>query len=199
MQDGCDVSSFARRAEILRAFDWPNEYRQLEKCQHGCSTGNMTLVNGWIGPGRMLRRESGRPYGFACDVEIGSVHLTVVNLHLAPLGRRNPLAFAVAERQHLGEMSDRTCRFRGHDGPVVAAGDFNSFWPAPGCWFMRRHWNDCRASGRGRQRSTRPTFGLPFVIDHVFVRGNVRPVEYRVIEGGGLDHRPVIVGLDFDS
>ena len=198
-RDDCANGAYVRRSDVLEAFDRTHEYKRLDRFYHGCSMGNMTLVRGRIGPGRQLCADGGKPYGVATDVELDSSRLTVANIHLAPLLRPNLLAFAVAERKHYGEVSDLNRRFADHDGAVVAAGDFNSFWPAPGCRLMRRHWIDCRTARNGRQPPTRPTFGLPFVIDHVFVRGKVRPVEYRVIEGGGSDHRAVVVGLEFEA
>ncbi|MEE8170428.1 MAG: endonuclease/exonuclease/phosphatase family protein, partial [Phycisphaerae bacterium] len=79
--------------------------------------------------------------------------------------------------------------------PVVALGDFNSFRPAPAYRIAARGMRDCRPFAKTPQPATRPTYGLPVVIDHIFVSPSIRVLDYRVIRAPGSDHYPVLATL----
>lgn len=193
-QDGHSQRDFVRVSEILDLLDWPHDLRMLWS-RPPRQIGNLTLVRGRIEPGPVLKIPLTQAYGFTSRVEVGGARLTVANLHLSPLGGPPPLAFAATEILRLREVRHLNKCFGDRHSPAVAVGDFNSFWPAPACWVMRRSWKDCRNEVGGVHLATRPTYGLPFVIDHVFMRGGVRAVDYEVLPGGGSDHRAVIATL----
>lgn len=186
--------SAVRPRQILADFPWPHDCAMLWH-RRPRRIGNMTLVRGRIGPGRVLHTPLSAPYGMVNQVEVHGTRLTIANVHMTDMFGPPPVAFVVSETHRLREALDLGRRFRCHHRPVVALGDFNTFWPAPGCWVMRRDWTDCRSAVGGRHPPTRPTYGLPFVIDHVFVRGDVRVLRYRVLPAGGSDHRAVIADL----
>jgi endonuclease/exonuclease/phosphatase family metal-dependent hydrolase len=185
-----------RLSRIIDHLDRPHDlgmlwHRSPQRC------GNLTLVprDGHISPGKLLAVAEGTPYGWTNDVEVGGVRLTIANVHFTEmLGPPLP-TFAVSEVYRLREALDLTRRFGHHRGPVLALGDFNTFWPAPACWVLHRHWTDCRSAAGGRHLATRPTYGLPFVIDHIFLRGGLSVTGYQVLPGGGSDHRAVIATL----
>jgi len=193
-QDGHSQRDFVRASEILDLLDWPHDLRMLWS-RPPRQIGNLTLVRGGIEPGPILRIPLTQAYGFTSRVEVDGARLTVANLHLSPLGGPPPLAFPATEILRLREVRHLTQSLGECRDPTVAVGDFNSFWPAPACWVMRRSWKDCRNEVGGNHLATRPTYGLPFVIDHVFMRGGVRAVGYEVLAGGGSDHRAVIATL----
>lgn len=193
-QEGHCQRDFVRAAKVLDLLGWPHDLRMLWS-RPPRQIGNLTLVRGRIEPGPVLRIPLTQAYGFTSRIEVGGARLTVANLHLSPLGGPPPLAFPVTEILRLREVLDLTKRLGDDRDPMVAVGDFNTFWPAPACWVMRRSWNDCRSEVGGDHLPTRPTYGLPFVIDHVFMRGGITAVDYEVLPGGGSDHRAVIATL----
>jgi endonuclease/exonuclease/phosphatase family metal-dependent hydrolase len=159
--------------------------------------GNMTLVrSGRIIGERILHERLSEPYGCATGIVLRGARLTVANIHMTHMLGPAPLAFPISEMYRLREALHLTRTYRSAGAPVVALGDFNTFWPAPACWAMRRHWRDARRETGGRHAGTRPTYGLPFVIDHVFIRGDARVKEYRVLDGPGSDHRAIWTVLD---
>jgi endonuclease/exonuclease/phosphatase family metal-dependent hydrolase len=193
-----------RLSRIIDHLDRPHDLGMLwNRSPHRC--GNLTLVprGGHLAPGRPLAVAQGTPlavaqgtpYGWANDVEVSGVRLTIANVHFTEMLGPPLATFAVSEIYRLREALDLTRRFGHHRGPVIALGDFNTFWPAPACWVMHRHWTDCRSAAGGRHLATRPTYGLPFVIDHIFLRGGISVTGYQVVPGGGSDHRAVIATL----
>ncbi len=182
-----------RLSRIIDHLDRPHDLGMLwHRSPHRC--GNLTLVprGGHIFPGKPLAVARGTPYGWVNEVEVRGVRLTIANVHLTEmLGPPLP-TFAVSEIYRLRETVDLTRRFGHHRGPVLALGDFNTFWPAPACWVMHRGWTDSRSAAGGRHLATRPTYGLPFVIDHIFLRGEISVTGYQVLPGGGSDHRAVV-------
>lgn len=193
-QDGHCQRGFVRVAEVLGLLGWPYDLRMLWS-RRPRQIGNLTLVRGRIEPGPMLKIPLTPAYGFTSRVEVSGARLTVANLHLSPLGGPPPLAFPVTEVLRLREVRHLTKSLGDVGGPTVAVGDFNTFWLAPACWAMRQSWKDCRNEVGGTHLATRPTYGLPFVIDHVFMRGGVTAVDYEVLPGGGSDHRAVIATI----
>ncbi len=185
---------YVRVSQILGLLDWPHDLRMLWS-RHPRQIGNLTLVRGRIAPGPVLKIPMSPAFGFISRVEVGGARLTVANLHLSPLGGPPPLAFPVTEVLRLREVRHLTKSLGGGPVPTVAVGDFNTFWPAPACWMMRQSWKDCRNEVGGDHLPTRPTYGLPFVIDHVFMRGGISAVGYEVLPGGGSDHRAVIATI----
>lgn len=193
-QDSHSQPDFVRLSQVLDLLNWPYDLRMLWS-RHPRQIGNLTLVRGRIEPGPVLKIPLTPAYGFTSRVEVRGVRLTVANLHLSPLGGPPPLAFPVTEILRLREVRHLTKSLCSDRGPTVAVGDFNTFWPAPACWVMRQSWKDCRSEVGGNHLATRPTYGLPFVIDHVFMRGGVSAVDYEVLPGGGSDHRAVIATI----
>ena len=193
-QHGHSRRGFVRVSQVLGLLDWPHDLRMLWS-RHPRQIGNLTLVRGRIEPASVLRIPLTQAYGFTSRVEVGGARLTVANLHLSPLGGPPPLAFPATEVFRFREVRHLTKSLADDRGPTVAVGDFNTFWPAPACWAMRRSWKDCRNEVGGTHLATRPTYGLPFVIDHVFLRGGVTAVDYEVLPGGGSDHRAVIATI----
>ncbi|MCZ6698851.1 MAG: endonuclease/exonuclease/phosphatase family protein [Planctomycetota bacterium] len=181
---------------IIDDLQLPNAYEMLWGAAPN-AIGNMTLVRGGVGPGEILKVRWTRPYGIANRVETCGVRLTVANVHLSPMKGPPPLTFLPTEIARFREARDLSRRFATIDTPAVALGDFNTFHPAPGCWVMNRGWTDCRRAAGGRHGATRPTYGLPFVIDHIFTRGHGKVLDYRVIESGASDHRAVIATVRF--
>lgn len=193
-QEGYSDAEAVSPQSIMTDFDWPNDLAML---WHPVPrrAGNMTLTQGAIRPGEVLRAWPTWGYGILNEIVVNGAKLVVANTHLSPMFGPPVASFLPTEVFRLREVLHLTRRCQGFGGPVVALGDFNSFWPAPVCWYMRRHWQDCRLEVGGAHLSTRPTYGLPFVIDHIYTRGDVSVEDYRVIDGPGSDHRPVIVQL----
>lgn len=184
-----------RPARVVKDVGLPHDLRMLWY-REPRRVGNATFVRGRVAPGPTLCIPLSKPYGMESEVEVGGTRLTVANIHLTEMLGPPLLAFPISEMYRLREAQDLTRRFARCDGPVVAMGDFNTFWPAPAAFVLHRDWRDCRAEVGGRHAATRPTYGLPFVIDHVLVRGDVKVRDYRVIGGPGSDHRAVLVELD---
>ncbi|MBN2560417.1 MAG: endonuclease/exonuclease/phosphatase family protein [Phycisphaerae bacterium] len=197
-----------RPRQILEDFDWPHDSAMLwYRSPH--RIGNMTLTRGFITPGRRLGVPFSKPYGLASEVRIHGGRLTVINIHMTDMLGPPAIAFPVSEMYRLREALDLTHRYgrtvrrdsraSRHRNPVIAMGDFNTFWPSPACWVMRRHWTDSRSGGAARTsrryKATRPTYGLPFIIDHIFVRGGISVLDYQVLDGEGSDHRAVVATL----
>jgi endonuclease/exonuclease/phosphatase (EEP) superfamily protein YafD len=152
----------------------------------------MTLVRGGrIEPGRVLHVPPSQPYGMVNRVTVGGVGLVVANVHFAEMLGPPLLSFPFSEVFRLREACHLTRTLRRARVPVIAAGDFNTFWPAPATWPLRWHWRDCRRAVGGLGRATRPTYGLPFIIDNILVRGDADILDYEVIDGPGSDHRAI--------
>lgn len=157
--------------------------------------GNMTLVRGCIGATTTLCIPGGRPYGIMNEVECGAARFNLVNVHLSPV--ESPLVFNFwpserirrREAVHLNEACYNAAL------PTVAAGDFNAFHLTPTMQTLASAWRDSRTVRSGGPFATRSTFGLPFVLDHVLLRGDVRAESYRVLDSDASDHRPVLVTL----
>ncbi len=194
-QHGHRRPNAVRADQILHDLDRPHSLAMLWY-RPPRRVGNMTLVAGSIDKGQILSTSLSQPYGLVNRVVVGGVNLTVVNVHFTEMLGPPPIAFPFSEMLRTREALDLTRRFRGRQEPVLVLGDFNSFWPAPACWVMRTNWTECRRAVGGRHPGTRKTYGLPFVIDHIFVRGPVRVHDYRVIDGGGSDHRAVYAALE---
>lgn len=184
----------AAPSRIIRDLDMAGEFAPLWYGPPN-AIGNMTLVRGRIERGDVLKVPLSRSYAIVNDVHVKGVRLTVANLHLTPMLGPPPLMFPFSEIFRVREVMDLTRRLCHHDRPVIAAGDFNTFWPAPACYVMGRHWTDARRSVPGRYLATRPTYGLPFVIDHIMVRGDVDVLDYDVIDGPASDHRAVLARI----
>lgn len=189
---------FARPSRVQEDLGLPADAAMLWN-QSPLRIGNMTLVRGEIEPCTMLEVAGSRPYGMLNRVRVKGTSLVVANLHLTDLMGPPPMAFPITESYRLREAQDVTRRLANEHGPVIATGDLNTFWPAPACLHMRRNWRDCRSAAHATQGATRPTYGLPFVIDHVFCRGPIGIEDYRVIPSPASDHRPVIATLSIDS
>jgi endonuclease/exonuclease/phosphatase family metal-dependent hydrolase len=189
------VPCIARPSQIRRELEGQSDYAALWR-RGSRQMGNMTLVRGRIGSGTRLQTGLSQPYGLANELEVAGARLIVANLHLTEMLGPPPLAFPVSEVFRMREVLDVTARFQDARTPVIALGDFNTFWPSPACWLMRRRWRCCDPDARSRRLGTRPTYGFPFVIDHIFVRGGIQVRDCRILEGGGSDHRAVIATLD---
>lgn len=186
----------AKLNDILSAFDLPGDLQML---WHDTPThiGNLTLVKGKIRHETAMWVKGLRPYGMLSRVTIGNHELHVANLHLAPMFGPPPITFWPTEISRTREILDLNRRLQPLTGPVLALGDFNTFWPMPGCVIMRRHWQDARNAAVTPRRATRPTYQLPLVIDHIYARGPVTFRDYKVIESNASDHRPVLATLEF--
>lgn len=183
-----------RPSEIVEDLDMPHDLAMLWFCP-GKRVGNMTLVRGRIDAGIALHTRTSMPYGLLNCVEVGDARLHVANVHMAEMFGPPAITFSFSEVLRMRETLHLTRLASATNAPFIACGDFNTFWPAPATWPMRRLWRDCRLAVGAPLRATRRTYGLPFVIDHIFVRGDVDVVDYAVIDGGGSDHQPVSATL----
>lgn len=181
-------------AELGGSFRYELLWKRVER-----PCGNLTLARGHVRPATVLRTPSSEPYGILTDIEIRGVRIRVANLHLAPLPGLPFLSFVPTELLRMREMLDFERRTHGHDGPLIACGDYNSFNPAPAYRIAARQLRDARRAFGGRHPATRPTYGLPFVIDHVFVSTHFAVEDYRVVVSGGSDHRLVFTTLSCPS
>jgi len=194
-QPGHPLRGAVHPDRIRRDIPWPADLRMLWR-KPPRQVGNMTLVrDGRIEATRTLRVPPGDAYGMVHDITVGGARLTLANIHATPMLGPTPITFIFSELMRLREACHLSATLRKSTGPVFAAGDFNSFWPAPAILAMNQTWRDARRIARGRRKSTRPTFGLPFRIDYVFHRGPVELIDYRVVDGSGSDHRAVLVEL----
>ena len=157
--------------------------------------GNATFAKDGVFEREVLRAWPTPAYGLANRVAVGDMRFQVANIHLSPMWGPAPLMFLPSEclrrieAGHLSSWAERAA------DPIVAAGDFNTFSIAPAYRRMARDWRDARRAVGHRVRPTRPTYGLPFVIDHIFVRGAAETCDYTVFPGGGSDHRAVLATL----
>jgi len=179
-----------RPSRILRDLPMPSDLRMLWY-RPPRRIGNATFACGRLQPGPALHIPPSKPYGMSTEVEVGGVRLTVFNIHMTEMLGPPLLAFPISEMYRLRESQDLTRRAARLKTPVVALGDFNTFWPSPAAWVLRRDWRDCRTEVGGRHAATRPTYGLPFVIDYILARGDITVLDYQVISGTGSDHRAV--------
>jgi len=161
--------------------------------------GNMTLVRGQIGPTAQLCIPGRPPYAIVNEVTCGQARFILVNVHLTPVESPLLINFWPSEFIRVREARDLNQACEDAMLPVVAAGDFNSFQPTPSMQTLASAWRDSRAARRGGPFATRPTFGLPLVLDHVLLRGDVRAESYEVIDSDASDHRPVLVTLSLPA
>lgn len=186
----------ARPSRIARELNLPFNFAPLW-LRHPKRVGNMTLVrDGHVGPARLLRTRGSEPYATWSRVRAGETTLIVVNVHLAPLRGPMPFAFPLTEPTRMREAAHLNRLIRRCRHPVIALGDFNTFRPAPGYRLAARGLIDCRHAVGGRHAGTRPTWGWPFVIDHILVTPHFRAVDYGVIVTPGSDHRPVTATIE---
>lgn len=192
-----DDSFYAPFTPIDRIIDdiaMPHDYAYLwgrgEK-----RLGNLTFARDDVAERTILRTWPTPAYGMANRVSVGTTRLTIANIHLSPMLGPPPLMFWPSECLRRLETGHLSRWAQSHCGPIVAAGDYNSFAMAPATRRMARGWQDARIAARGATAPTRRTYGLPFVIDHIFVRGGLAACEYTVLPGGGSDHRAVLATL----
>lgn len=135
--------------------------------------------------GRLIRAE----------IQIDGYELTLVAAHLT--------------KPYWGDWHDQQLdqlveTLRAVDGPVVLAGDFNSqaFVQA----FRHHLIDDARLQLASRMQPTWPSLSpLPlamagFAIDHVLVRGDIAPVDVRLIADPlGSNHRGLYAAFDLDG
>ncbi|HPF40694.1 MAG TPA: endonuclease/exonuclease/phosphatase family protein [Phycisphaerae bacterium] len=161
--------------------------------------GNATFARDGVTAREILKARPTPAYGLANRVDVAGAQLTIANIHLSPMWGPAPLMFLPSECFRRMEATHLSRWSRGATGPIVAAGDFNTFPHAPAYRRMASEWTDARSASTSRQPPTRPTYGLPFVIDHIFVRGAAEICDYTVIAGGGSDHRAVLATLKLPS
>lgn len=157
--------------------------------------GNATFARDGVFDREVLRAWPTPPYGLANRVDVAGLTLTVANIHLSPMWGPAPLMFLPSECLRRNEAAALSRWARSAAGPIAAVGDFNTFSMAPAYRRMSRDWFDARRVATEGALATRPTYGLPFVIDHVFVRGDAEIRDYSVFPGGGSDHRAVLATL----
>lgn len=157
--------------------------------------GNITFARDAVTDRVVLRTRPTQPYGMAHRVEAAGTTLTVANIHLSPMLGPAPLMFLPSELLRWLEARHLSRWAQTVTGPIVAAGDFNTFAAAPAYRRMASAWSDARSRARGPVPATRPTYGIPFVIDHIFISGDAAACEYSVITGGGSDHQAVLATL----
>ncbi len=187
---------FIRASQVANSIGGDWNYQRLWRRKRQW-IGNMTIVTrGRIGPAHVLHCPPSAPYGTWSHVSMGDRQFIIANIHLTPMiGGPAWVAFAWSEHHRFRESVHLHGMIKRSRLPVIALGDYNTFFPAPAYWAARRGLVDCRRKFGGRHAPTRPTYGLPFVIDHVFVTPDIEVVDYRVIESDGSDHRPVLAGL----
>lgn len=183
---------FVRPSQIAAEFAGECNYQPLWRQGRGW-LGNMTLVRcGRLGATTVLHCRSSEPYGTWSHVSMGRCEFVVANIHLTPMLGFPPLAYLMSEPLRTREAVHLARCIRRSSCPVIALGDYNTFWPSPGYLAAASGMRDCRSAGRGPRMATRPTYGLPFVIDHIFVTPQVEVLDYDVIDAPGSDHRPVV-------
>lgn len=189
-EDGWATASTVAAA-LGGAWQFAELWRSVER-----PCGNLTLVpRGKVHPATILQTATSEPYGLLTDVELQGVRLRVANLHLAPLPNPPLFGFAPSELLRMREALDFERRVAGDSRPLLACGDYNTFYPAPAYHIAARRMRDARRVVGGRHPATRPTYGLPFVIDHVFVSSHFDVEDYRVVVSDGSDHRLVVSTL----
>ncbi|MCB9858012.1 MAG: endonuclease/exonuclease/phosphatase family protein [Phycisphaerales bacterium] len=190
-------SFYAPCAGIERIVDdiaMPCDYAYLWGRNHK-RLGNATFAKDGVFERQVLRAWPTSPYGLSNRVNVGGVQLTIANIHLSPMWGPAPLMFLPSECFRRIEAAALSRWAQCVTGPVAAVGDFNTFSIAPAYRRMSKDWRDARRAACDRPLPTRPTYGLPFVIDHIFVRGAAEILDYSVFSGGGSDHRAVLATL----
>jgi len=198
--DDYPLPVFTPAAAILRDFPWPHACHILWT-DGPRRVANMTLVRddgerrGDIAPSRILGVEGQQPYAISNVVTCRGARFEVVNVHLTPMLGPPLLTFALSEvlrfreALHLNRHADRARM------PVIAAGDYNTFRGAPACLALFRRWADSRTCRKGGPFGTRATYGIPFVIDHVLLRGDAHAESYEVLDCDASDHRPIVTEI----
>jgi len=130
-------------------------------------------------------------------LRVGGVHMPNSDIHLR--GKR-----AMVMSELFGEnlrtvqcasLLEELRPFR--DGPLVLAGDFNTF-PLSSAWrMMRGQYRDAFPVSEWTQGTFSIRENLDVKIDHVFHSRKVRSLGARVMRLGGSDHLPVMAELQF--
>lgn len=159
--------------------------------------GNLTIARGEIEAVTVLHSAPMSPYGMVSRVRFDDFSVLVANLHLSPMHGWPPLMFLPTELLRMRQIRHFNKWVAEADEPVIVTGDFNSFPGAPAMGQMRDGWTSARDTITTKMPGTRPTYGIRFVIDHIFTRGATQIRNYDVIIGGGSDHRAVVATVDF--
>jgi endonuclease/exonuclease/phosphatase family metal-dependent hydrolase len=128
-------------------------------------------------PLRVLRYDRVRRAALVVDLTVDGIPMSVAGTHMSHLIYGSPHNFLELRRKLLTEARP----------DAVLAGDMNAWGPLVSLFL--RGW---RRAIRGR---TWPAWSPHSQIDHILVRGSLRPLGGRVLPHSGSDHRPVRVEL----
>ena len=130
---------------------------------------------------RLLRADRMRRAAIVVDLTVDGRPISVGGIHMSHLLYGSPRHFAELRR-----------RLRTEARPdAVLAGDMNA-WGPPVRLFMPR-------LAARRDRPSWPTWRPHSQIDHILVRGALRPLAGVVFPHAGSDHRPVRAELESDG
>ena len=118
------------------------------------------------------------------DIDGHDKHLLVANIH----GINFTLGMK-AYRQQLEQLHEAVAH---HDGPMIVAGDFNS-WSEDRFTEIEKMLDDLSLSSLSYKVNNKTHF-LGNALDHVFYRG-LEPVSNRVYEVSSSDHNPISVSF----
>lgn len=130
-------------------------------------------------------------------LRVGGVHMPNSDIHLR--GKRAMVASELfGENLRTIQAASLLEELRPyHDGPLVLAGDFNTF-PMSSAWRMvRGQYRDAFPVSEWAQGTFSIRENLEVKIDHVFHSRKVRSLGARVMRLGGSDHLPVMAELQF--
>jgi endonuclease/exonuclease/phosphatase family metal-dependent hydrolase len=128
-----------------------------------------------------LRADPVRRAAIVVDLTIDGRPISVAGIHMSHLVHGSPRSFAELRRSLRTEARP----------DAVLAGDMNAWGPL--VQLFLRGWR------RAVKGPSWPTWRPHSQIDHILVRGVLRPVAGGVLPHAGSDHRPVRVELEFDG
>ncbi len=131
------------------------------------------------------------------SLQVATVHMPNSDIHLN--GKRAMLSAELAGENlrtlQSQDLLDRLAPLK--DGPLVVAGDFNTF-PLSAAWrILHGTYHDAFRPWDWSQGTFHITSELDVKIDHIFHTSRVRSRDARVLGLAGSDHRPVLARLQF--
>lgn len=138
-----------------------------------------------------LENGTGRRYGLSAELELrDDSEIRIVAIHLTSNSTSDIGRFLVTGFRRLREVSDLVRRIDGWDGDTIMVGDFNA---VPG--MVEHAAIATRMSWAGRLGPTYPNHAPRLPLDHVFLKGNLRPASVLSVKTEASDHRPLMATI----
>ena len=147
-----------------------------------------------------LKNESGLPVNQISAISINGKALVLVNSHWASpaIAVENPENFWMYYQSNAQERTTQWGKLAAHlesqypGNPLIIAGDLNTMKIEPLYREIRHSWKDLfakKGKGLGGNFPNIAHFPMPVItLDYILYRGNVKPIEAKVLEGSSSDH-----------